>query len=76
MADGELESGLRSIAVQVRDRAGRPVAALNVAAHVARRTLAENVTDVPPALHTTATQVQDDLHIASGFAHVPLSRAA
>ncbi|WP_089102155.1 IclR family transcriptional regulator domain-containing protein [Streptomyces hyaluromycini] len=73
LADEELESGLRSIAVPVRDRAGRPVAALNVATHAARRTLAECVSEVLPALHATTAQVQDDLHIASRFTHVPLS---
>lgn len=73
LADEELESGLRSIAVPVRDRTGRPVAALNVATHAARRTLAECVSEVLPALHATAAQVQDDLHIASRFTHVPLS---
>lgn len=71
LADEELESGLRSIAVPVRDRAGRPVAAVNVATHAARRTLAECVSEVLPALHATAAQVQDDLHIASRFTHVP-----
>ncbi|MFD8811424.1 IclR family transcriptional regulator C-terminal domain-containing protein, partial [Streptomyces sp. NPDC059627] len=59
-------------AVPVRDRTGRPVAALNVATHAARRTLAECVSEVLPALHATAAQVQDDLHIASRFTHVPL----
>ncbi|GGN15980.1 IclR family transcriptional regulator domain-containing protein [Streptomyces fuscichromogenes] len=73
LADEELESGLRSIAVPVRDRTGHPVAALNVATHAARRTLAECVSEVLPALHATAAQVQDDLHIASRFTHVPLS---
>ncbi|MEU6194675.1 IclR family transcriptional regulator C-terminal domain-containing protein [Streptomyces sp. NPDC047061] len=73
LADEELESGLRSIAVPVRDRAGRPVAALNVATHAARRTLEECVSEVLPALHATAARVQDDLHIASRFSRVPLS---
>ncbi|SEE98702.1 IclR family transcriptional regulator C-terminal domain-containing protein [Streptomyces sp. Ag109_O5-10] len=73
LADEELESGLRSIAVPVRDRAGRPVAAVNVATHAARRTLAECVTEVLPALHDTAARIQDDLHIASRFTQVPLS---
>ncbi|MEW1774616.1 IclR family transcriptional regulator C-terminal domain-containing protein [Streptomyces sp. NPDC086777] len=73
LADEELESGLRSIAVPVRDRAGRPVAAVNVATHAARRTLADCVTEVLPALHATASRIQDDLHIASRFTHVPLS---
>ncbi|MEU9407467.1 helix-turn-helix domain-containing protein [Streptomyces sp. NPDC048281] len=73
LADEELESGLRSIAVPVRDRAGRPVAAVNVATHAARRTLAECVSEVLPALHDTAARIQDDLHIASRFTDVPLS---
>ncbi|MFF4118846.1 IclR family transcriptional regulator domain-containing protein [Streptomyces sp. NPDC001714] len=71
LADEELESGLRSVAVPVRDRAGHPVAAVNVATHAARRTLAECVSEVLPALHATVAQVQDDLHIASRFTHVP-----
>ncbi|MFD8724321.1 helix-turn-helix domain-containing protein [Streptomyces sp. NPDC059629] len=73
LADEELESGLRSIAVPVRDRAGRPVAALNVAAHAARRSLEELVTDVLPELRTTADRIQDDLRTASRFSGVPLS---
>ncbi|WP_234533219.1 IclR family transcriptional regulator domain-containing protein [Streptomyces shenzhenensis] len=73
LADEELESGLRSIAVPVRDRTGRPVAALNVATHAARRTLADCVSEVLPALHATAAQVQDDLRTASRFTRVPLS---
>jgi IclR family pca regulon transcriptional regulator len=36
LADQELEEGLRSIAVPLRDRAGRTVAAINVSAHAAR----------------------------------------
>ncbi|MFE2068194.1 IclR family transcriptional regulator C-terminal domain-containing protein [Streptomyces sp. NPDC059467] len=73
LADEELESGLRSIAVPVRDRAGRPVAALNVAAHAARRSLEELVTDVLPELRTTADRIQDDLRTASRFSAVPVS---
>ncbi|MGW2963258.1 IclR family transcriptional regulator domain-containing protein [Streptomyces sp. NPDC001220] len=73
LADEELESGLRSIAVPVRDRTGRPVAALNVATHAARRSLEECVTDVLPHLRTTADHIQTDLRIASRFTLVPLS---
>ncbi|MEU2423988.1 IclR family transcriptional regulator C-terminal domain-containing protein [Streptomyces sp. NPDC007851] len=73
LADEELESGLRSIAVPVRDRTGRPVAALNVATHAARRTLEDCVTDFLPALRATATDIQTDLHTATRFTHVPLS---
>ncbi|MEU9382041.1 IclR family transcriptional regulator C-terminal domain-containing protein [Streptomyces sp. NPDC048279] len=73
LADEELESGLRSIAVPVRDRNGRPVAALNVATHAARRTLAECVTDVLPHLRTTADHLQTDLRLTSRFTRVPLT---
>ncbi|WP_428986399.1 IclR family transcriptional regulator domain-containing protein [Streptomyces camelliae] len=71
LADEELESGLRSIAVPVRDRAGRAVAAVCVATHAARRTLESCVTDVLPALHTTAAHIQTDLHTASRFTPIP-----
>ncbi|MEU9986026.1 IclR family transcriptional regulator C-terminal domain-containing protein [Streptomyces sp. NPDC048045] len=71
LVDQELESGLRSIAVPVRDRAGRVVAALNVATHPARRTLEDCVHDLLPALRTTADHLQTDLHTASRFTRVP-----
>ncbi|KUN22182.1 IclR family transcriptional regulator [Streptomyces corchorusii] len=73
LVDEELESGLRSIAVPVRDRTGRTVAALNVSTHAARRTLRDVVADLLPALHTTAARIQQDLHTASRFTHVPPS---
>ncbi|MEW2299998.1 IclR family transcriptional regulator C-terminal domain-containing protein [Streptomyces sp. NPDC006655] len=73
LADEELESGLRSIAVPVRDRAGRPIAALNVATHAARRTLDDCVADFLPALRTTANAIQTDLHTATRFTRIPLS---
>ncbi|MGV9937728.1 IclR family transcriptional regulator domain-containing protein [Streptomyces olivaceoviridis] len=73
LVDEELESGLRSIAVPVRDRTGRTVAALNVSTHAARRTLRDVVADLLPALHATADRIQQDLHTASRFTHVPPS---
>ncbi|GHI07012.1 IclR family transcriptional regulator [Streptomyces cellostaticus] len=73
LVDQELESGLRSIAVPVRDRTGRAIAALNVSTHPARRTLEDCVHDVLPALHTTADCIQTDLHTASRFTRVPLT---
>ncbi|MGW2030559.1 IclR family transcriptional regulator domain-containing protein [Streptomyces sp. NPDC001811] len=73
LVDEELESGLRSIAVPVRDRAGRTVAALNISTHAARRTLRDVVADLLPALHATAAHIQQDLHTASRFTHVPPS---
>ncbi|MGV4985468.1 IclR family transcriptional regulator domain-containing protein [Streptomyces sp. NRAIS4] len=73
LVDEELESGLRSIAVPVRDRSGRAVTALNVATHAARRTLEDCVQEVLPALRTTADHIQRDLRTASRFTHIPTS---
>ncbi|MYR40884.1 IclR family transcriptional regulator C-terminal domain-containing protein, partial [Streptomyces sp. SID5910] len=71
LVDEELEAGLRSIAVPIHDRTGRPVAALNVAMHAARRTPEACVTDILPALRETATHIETDLHTAARFTPVP-----
>ncbi|MEV5435180.1 IclR family transcriptional regulator C-terminal domain-containing protein [Streptomyces sp. NPDC052682] len=73
LVDGELEEGLRAIAVPVRDRTGRVVAAVNVALHAARRTAEECVRDLLPALAETAAGIETDLHTASRFTDVPLT---
>jgi IclR family pca regulon transcriptional regulator len=73
MVEEELEQGLRSIAVPVRDRGGRAVAAVNVAMHSSRRTAEACVSDVLPELHATATRIEADLHIAGRFGRVQLS---
>ncbi|MEH0544923.1 helix-turn-helix domain-containing protein [Streptomyces sp. B21-105] len=73
LADEELEQGVRAIAVPIRDRAGRTVAALNAATHVARRTAEECLRDVLPALRATAARIETDLHTAARFTHVPLT---
>ncbi|WP_432118723.1 IclR family transcriptional regulator domain-containing protein [Streptomyces sp. bgisy032] len=73
LLDEELEEGLRSLAVPIRDRSGRVVAALNTAMHASRHTLDECVTDLLPALTATATKIEQDLHTAGRFTHVPLT---
>ncbi|MZF85106.1 helix-turn-helix domain-containing protein [Streptomyces sp. SID5643] len=73
LVDEELEEGLRSIAVPIRDRSGRVVAALNTALHASRRTPRECVTDLLPELTATATRIQTDFHTAARFTHVPPS---
>jgi IclR family pca regulon transcriptional regulator len=73
MVEEELEQGLRSIAVPVRDRDGRVVAALNVAMHSSRRTAEACVHDVLPELHATATRVEADLRVAGRFRRVQSS---
>ncbi|CAL9484113.1 IclR family transcriptional regulator domain-containing protein [Streptomyces sp. enrichment culture] len=71
LVDEELEAGLRSLAVPVRDRTGRVAAALNVAMHAARRTAADCRTDLLPELSRTAAHIEADLSVASRFVHVP-----
>ncbi|MFD4723257.1 IclR family transcriptional regulator C-terminal domain-containing protein [Streptomyces sp. NPDC058423] len=71
LVDEELEEGLRSLAVPVRDHTGRTVAALNVAMHTTRRTADECLADVLPQLRATAAAIESDLHVAGRFAHVP-----
>ncbi|MFD3834761.1 IclR family transcriptional regulator C-terminal domain-containing protein [Streptomyces sp. NPDC058642] len=71
LVDEELEEGLRSIAVPVRDRTGTVVAALNTAMHTTRRTPAECVRDLLPELRATATAIERDFHTAGRFTRVP-----
>jgi IclR family pca regulon transcriptional regulator len=73
LVDEELEEGLRSIAVPIRDRSGRVVAALNTAMHASRRTPEECVTHLLPELTATAGRIQTDLHTAARFTNVPLT---
>ncbi|MEU2432192.1 IclR family transcriptional regulator C-terminal domain-containing protein [Streptomyces sp. NPDC007861] len=70
LVDEELEEGLRSLAVPVRDHTGRTVAALNVAMHSARRTLDECLTEVLPQLRATAAGIESDLRIAGRFTRI------
>ncbi|MFF1623929.1 IclR family transcriptional regulator C-terminal domain-containing protein [Streptomyces sp. NPDC058272] len=72
LVDEELEEGLRSVAVPVRERGGRVVAAVNVAMHSSRRTPEECVRDVLPQLHATAGRIESDLRVAGRFRRVPL----
>lgn len=72
MVEGELEKGLRAMAVPVHDRAGRVVAAVSAAMHAARRTEQECLEQILPALTTAAAHITADLHTASYFTPVPL----
>ncbi|MEO3763890.1 IclR family transcriptional regulator C-terminal domain-containing protein [Streptomyces sp. B8F3] len=71
LVDEELEEGLRSIAVPVRDRGGVVVAALNVAMHSSRRSVGECVTGLLPELRATAAGIEADLHVAGRFTRIP-----
>ncbi|MFD6279600.1 IclR family transcriptional regulator C-terminal domain-containing protein [Streptomyces sp. NPDC060209] len=70
LVDEELEAGLRSIAVPVRDRAGTAVAAINVAMHSSSRTIEECLEQVLPQLRLTAGSIESELHTAARFTHV------
>src|SRR5690606_20571319 len=56
--DEELEIGLRSIAVPVRDRTGRIVAAINVSTQSARFSMREMEREVLPHLKEAATRIE------------------
>ncbi|QEU93888.1 IclR family transcriptional regulator domain-containing protein [Streptomyces kanamyceticus] len=71
-ADQELEEGLRSVAVPVRDAAGHVVAALNVALHAGPGPLDATRDALLPALRETATAIETDLHTAARFNAVRL----
>ena len=70
LVDEELEEGLRSIAVPVRDRLGRVVAAVNVSTHAGRSTAAATRRDLLPPLRAAAAGIERDLHAADRFARV------
>lgn len=57
IVDEELEKGLRAIAVPVRDRAGKIVAALNISTHAARMTRNEMRERFLAALLETAAEI-------------------
>ncbi|MGW2288699.1 IclR family transcriptional regulator domain-containing protein [Streptomyces phaeochromogenes] len=61
LVDGELEVGLRSMAVPVRGQDGRVRAAINVAMHASRRSVSECVEQVLPALRAAAAGIERDL---------------
>ena len=62
--DQELEEGLRSLAVPVRDGSGTVVAALNVSAHASRQTMATLRRDFLPAARRAAAAIELDLRTA------------
>lgn len=57
LVDGQLETGLRSLGVPVRDQHGAVVAALAVAVNAARITVDQLEVDFLPALRSTADQI-------------------
>ena len=63
LVDGELEPGLRSIAVPLRDRAGVVLAALNVSTSATRDTVDRVVEVYLPALRSAAAAIEAELRL-------------
>jgi IclR family pca regulon transcriptional regulator len=61
LVDQELEAGLCSLAVPVRNKQGRVVAAVNVSSHVSRITPEKVRAEFLPALQRCATAIETDL---------------
>ena len=66
LVDQELEEGLRSIAVPVRDPAGAVVAAVNVSMHAGRTSAEQARAVVLPALRAAARSIEADLALLAG----------
>lgn len=57
----ELEEGLRSVAVPIRDADGRVTAAVNVSAHASRSSMDSIRREILPLLLATAARIETDL---------------
>ena len=62
--DQELEEGVRSAAVPIRDAQGKVTASINVSVHATRMTMHALRRDVVPKLLRTAEAIEADLHAA------------
>ena len=63
VVDQELEDGLRSVAVPIRDARGHTMAAINVSVHVSRATLDVLRRSLLPQLQQTAASISIDLQV-------------
>ena len=65
MVDQELEQGVRSASVPIRDATGAVVAAMNVSVHASRMTMQALRREVVPKLLRTAEAIENDLRAAA-----------
>ncbi|HEV3172214.1 MAG TPA: IclR family transcriptional regulator C-terminal domain-containing protein [Actinocrinis sp.] len=63
LVDQELEEGLRSVAMPIRARGGRAVAAINVARHAFRGSIDDLRATIVPALRRTVQAVEGELSV-------------
>jgi IclR family transcriptional regulator, pca regulon regulatory protein len=66
--DQELEDGLRSAAVPIRDAGGTVIAAVNISTHASRVTMDELRRDLLPQVLATARSIEADLAARDGAA--------
>jgi len=71
LVTGELEEGLQSLAVPLRDRAGRVVAAANVSMPAGRVPPEHARAVLLPALRTAAAAIEADLRIVTAYRTSP-----
>ncbi|MFH8449202.1 IclR family transcriptional regulator C-terminal domain-containing protein [Streptomyces fungicidicus] len=64
LVEQELETGLRSLAVPVRDRGGRAVGAVNIALHAGPEPPEHTRDTLLPALRACAARIESDLTVA------------
>jgi IclR family transcriptional regulator, pca regulon regulatory protein len=76
LADEELAPGVRSVAVPVRDGAGKVRAAMNVTVHAAETTTQRLLEDHLPRLLTTAGQISAEWAVWLSRPHVEIGRRA
>jgi IclR family pca regulon transcriptional regulator len=74
--DQELEQGVRSVAVPIRDASGAIAAAMNVSGHVSRVSNAALVQKILPLLQRAAERVEAAIALRQGVAHPARSRLA
>lgn len=70
LVDQELEAGLRSLAVPVRDRTDRIVAAINVSSHAGRTTSEEAKQALLSPLRETAARIEADIRASPNVGRV------
>jgi IclR family pca regulon transcriptional regulator len=68
IVDQELESGLRSVAAPIHDRRGRVIAAVNLAVHASRVSVADIHARLLAPLIETATAIESDLVVSGSIA--------
>ncbi|KOT86745.1 IclR family transcriptional regulator [Streptomyces sp. NRRL F-5755] len=73
LVDEELEEGLRSLAVPVRDRDSRVVAAVNISTHAGRRSPAEDRDAFLPPLRAAAARIEADLRTAGRYVRIAVA---